>query len=81
MDNSTQKRILMAGKAEFLAKGFENASLRLIAKNAGVTTGAIYGYFSDKAGIYPYSRPSMLMRINIKSSICIATPMIICFGQ
>lgn len=51
-DESTQARILEAGKAEFLAKGYESASLRGIAARAGVTTGAIYGYFPDKAALF-----------------------------
>lgn len=41
-----------AGKAEFLQKGYENASLRSIAREAGVTTGAIYGYYPDKAALF-----------------------------
>ena len=51
-DESTQTRILEAGKTEFLEKGYENASLRSIASQAGVTTGAIYGYFPDKAALF-----------------------------
>lgn len=51
-DESTQKRILEAGKAEFLKKGYKNASLRSIAGIAGVTTGAIYGYYPDKAALF-----------------------------
>ena len=33
-------------------KGFKNASLRSIAQAAGVTTGAIYGYYPDKAALF-----------------------------
>lgn len=51
-DASTQNRILEAGKIEFLKKGFKNASLRSIAREAGVTTGAIYGYYADKAALF-----------------------------
>lgn len=51
-DESTQNRILEAGKAEFLKKGYKNASLRSIARQAGVTTGAIYGYYPDKAALF-----------------------------
>jgi AcrR family transcriptional regulator len=51
-DESTQKRLLEAGKAEFLQKGYKNASLRSIAREAGVTTGAIYGYYPDKAALF-----------------------------
>lgn len=49
---STQNQILAAGKAEFLQKGYKNASLRVIAREAGVTTGAIYGYYADKATLF-----------------------------
>lgn len=52
MDESTQKRILDAGKSEFLEKGFKSASLRSIAQKAGVTTGAIYGYYPDKEALF-----------------------------
>lgn len=38
--------------AEFLDKGFLGASLRQIVKNAGVTTGAFYGYFSCKEALF-----------------------------
>lgn len=48
----TLQKILAAGKAEFLQKGFKSASLRNIVKNAGVTTGAFYGYFSGKEALY-----------------------------
>jgi len=52
INDSTQTRILDAGKAEFLEKGYKNASLRSIAQKARVTTGAIYGYYPDKAALY-----------------------------
>lgn len=50
--SSTINNILNSAKAEFLQKGFKDASLRNIAKQAGVTTGAIYGYFKDKDDIF-----------------------------
>ena len=46
--NATLEKIHEAAMAEFLDKGFQGASLRQIVKNAGVTTGAFYGYFSSK---------------------------------
>ena len=48
----TQKKILDIGKKEFLAKGFKNASLRGIVKEAGFTQGAFYGYYPDKAALF-----------------------------
>ncbi len=49
---STQENILNAGKKEFLAKGFRCASLRNIVKEAGVTTGAFYGYYKSKKALF-----------------------------
>ena len=48
----TLKRIQEAALDEFLEKGFLGASLRQIVKNAGVTTGAFYGYFSSKEALF-----------------------------
>ena len=48
----TRENILRAAMAEFLDKGFQGASLRQIVKNAGVTTGAFYGYFSSKEALF-----------------------------
>jgi len=50
--DNTKQRLLESAKTEFLEKGFSAASLRTIAGNAGVTTGALYGYFSDKETLF-----------------------------
>lgn len=52
LDSSTKEKLLEVGKQEFLEKGFQAASLRNIAKEAGVTTGASYGYFSSKEALF-----------------------------
>nr|WP_283243624.1 TetR/AcrR family transcriptional regulator [Feifania hominis] len=41
-----------AGRREFLKRGFREASLRTIVKQAGVTTGAFYGYYSSKEALF-----------------------------
>ena len=51
-EQTTQEKILCAAKAEFLEKGFQTASLRAIVKAAGVTTGALYGYYSSKEALF-----------------------------
>lgn len=51
-DQSTLENIHEAGKREFLAKGFRAASLRSIVKEAGVTTGAFYGYYKSKEELF-----------------------------
>ena len=48
----TLERIKEAALTEFLEKGYQGASLRQIVKNAGVTTGAFYGYFSSKEALF-----------------------------
>lgn len=50
--SETLTRIHQAAMEEFLNKGFADASLRQIVKNAGVTTGAFYGYYSNKAALF-----------------------------
>lgn len=52
MAPDTKSKILEAGRREFLAKGFKDASLRHIVKEAGFTQGAFYGYFPDKAALF-----------------------------
>lgn len=50
--SSTLEKIQQAALDEFLDKGFRGSSLRQIVKNAGVTTGAFYGYFSSKEALF-----------------------------
>ena len=51
-DPQTIKNINDAALKEFIAHGFKNASLRSIAREAGVTTGAFYGYYKSKADVF-----------------------------
>lgn len=44
--------LLEAGKEVFLEVGFRDASLRKIAAMLGVTTGAIYRYYTDKEALF-----------------------------
>lgn len=44
--------LLEAGKRVFLEVGFRDASLRKIAAMLGVTTGAIYRYYTDKEALF-----------------------------
>ena len=47
-----KQRLIEAGKREFLAKGYEKASLRKICADAGVTTGALYFFFKNKQDLF-----------------------------
>ncbi len=51
-EENTLGRILASAKKEFMEKGFLNASLRNIVKNAGVTTGAFYRYYDSKEALF-----------------------------
>ena len=51
-EKNTQEKILSSAKREFLQKGFLNASLRNIVKEAGVTTGAFYRYYDSKEALF-----------------------------
>ncbi len=46
-----RNQILEASKEEFLKKGYKDASLRSIAKNANMTVGNLYRYFENKEDI------------------------------
>lgn len=46
------ERVLECAKQEFLLKGYKDASLRVIAANAGTSTGSIYTRFGDKEGLF-----------------------------
>ena len=46
-----RNRIVEAAKEEFLEKGYKDASLRNIAKKAGITVGNLYRYYKNKEDI------------------------------
>ena len=58
-------------KQEFLEKGFSDASLRTIAKNAGVSTSTIYTRYLDKEGLFRFlvEPASSAMISYVKSSL------------
>lgn len=49
---ATKRHLLELAKDEFLKKGYSEASVRNIAKTAGLTTGAIFRYYPDKAALF-----------------------------
>lgn len=48
----SHERIIEAAKAEFLRCGFENASMRRIAANAGITVSGLYKHFPSKEAMF-----------------------------
>lgn len=51
-ETNTKERLLKSGMRLFLKNGFRNAPLRRIVADAGVTTGAFYGYFKNKEELF-----------------------------
>ena len=51
-DHSLDDGIVQAARSEFLAYGFQKASLHKIAEKAGVTTGAIYTRYKNKDALF-----------------------------
>ena len=49
---NTRERILQYGMDSFLKHGFKGAPLRKIVAEAGVSTGAFYGYFANKEELF-----------------------------
>ena len=47
-----KEKILEIGIQEFSSKGFENANINVIAKNAGISIGLMYKYFSTKEDLF-----------------------------
>lgn len=50
--SDTYYLILGAAKQEFMAKGYEKASMRTIAGNVGISATALYRHFKDKEDIF-----------------------------
>lgn len=51
-DGLAVDKIIECAKAEFMEKGFSEASMRSIADKAGYTTGMLYGRFADKNELF-----------------------------
>lgn len=51
-EEKSRDKILKAARKEFLVKGFQGASLRTIARDAGVTTGSLYWHFKNKDELF-----------------------------
>ena len=49
---ATRQKVLDAGKALFDTVGYEAATIRAIAKACGMSTGAVFANFEDKADLY-----------------------------
>jgi AcrR family transcriptional regulator len=62
----TQARLIEAAYAEVVEKGFAAASLDAIARRAGLTKGAIYSNYRDKAALLMAVRDAKEPRIRLR---------------
>lgn len=51
-DANVRERLMDAAKVEFLRCGYQKASLRTIAREAGVSTGSVYFFFGSKEALF-----------------------------
>jgi AcrR family transcriptional regulator len=67
----TRARILNAALAVFQERGFERATMREIATEAGVATGAAYYYFDSKDALVMafYERAQAEMRVELEAKL------------
>ena len=50
--DARKEKILEVGIEEFSSKGYENANINVIAKNAGISIGLMYKYFATKEDLF-----------------------------
>ncbi|MBR6874361.1 MAG: TetR/AcrR family transcriptional regulator [Ruminococcus sp.] len=50
--SENNKKIIAAARREFTEQGFENASMRRIASESGITVGALYRHFASKEDMF-----------------------------
>ena len=62
----TQARLIEAAYAEIVEKGFAGASLDAIARRAGMTKGAIYSNYRDKAELVMAVRDAKQPRVRLR---------------
>ena len=54
LDHEKQMRIVEASIDEFAKKGYENASMNMVVKKAGISKGALFNYFVNKSGLFGF---------------------------
>jgi TetR/AcrR family acrAB operon transcriptional repressor len=57
----TRQRIIDAAREVFLMKGVSRTSIEQVAKQAGVTRGAVYWHFNDKSDLFHAMREQVLL--------------------
>ena len=65
--SETYHRIIPAAKKEFMEKGFERASLRSIASEAGISAAGLYRHFSNKEAMFDALLQPLFEQIDMES--------------
>ena len=54
LDEEKRERVLSAAINEFADKNYNNASMNVVVKTAGISKGALFKYFRSKAGLFGF---------------------------
>ncbi|MBT3257498.1 MAG: TetR/AcrR family transcriptional regulator [Deltaproteobacteria bacterium] len=63
LDEEKRERVLAAAINEFADKNYNNASMNVVVKAAGISKGALFKYFRSKAGLFGFVYKMALGRV------------------
>ncbi len=63
LDEEKRERVLSAAINEFADKNYNNASMNVVVKAAGISKGALFKYFRSKAGLFGFVYKMALGRV------------------
>ena len=63
LDEEKRERVLSAAINEFADKNYNNASMNVVVKAAGISKGALFKYFRSKAGLFGFVYKIALGRV------------------
>lgn len=63
LDEEKRERVLCAAINEFADKNYNNASMNVVVKSAGISKGALFKYFKNKAGLFAFVYKIALGRV------------------
>lgn len=70
LKEQVRSRILSSARAEFLKRGYGQASMRIVAESSEITVGNIYRYFSSKQSLFEeVASPAYLVLTSILESV------------
>jgi TetR/AcrR family transcriptional regulator len=63
LEEEKRERVLSAAINEFADKNYNNASMNVVVKSAGISKGALFKYFKNKAGLFAFVYKMALARV------------------